>query len=334
MGVLYISMKCAGGESALRTEPFAMLQEVLAMNHSLTVTYYHHSGFSVATEDTLLIFDYWLGEKDMLPEEKRITLEMLNRYKRVYVFISHEHRDHCDPVVFTWRGQAPVRYIISDDMPGDVTGERIRSGETMALTDRISVTAYDSTDLGVSFLVTLDGVRIFHAGDLNFWHWRDEVSIKEIEEAEADFTKAMKPLEGLRMDVAFFPVDPRMGQMYDAGANTFIMAAKPRLMLPMHFWGRKSIAAEFARRSSNRDTQVIALTRYGEELYIHIDEDGVLSAKPALQPETMAAPMPRARALQLETPFVQEQPVEASAYEEDDPFSDTDLPIQFEEGQL
>lgn len=304
------------------------------MSQSLTITYYHHSGFSVAVEDTLLVFDYWLGEKEMLPEEKRITLEMLRRYKRVYVFISHEHPDHMDPVVFTWRGQAPVRYIISDDMPDTVTGERIRSGETIALTDRISVQAYDSTDLGVSFLVTVDGTRIFHAGDLNFWHWRDEATVREIEEAEEDFAKAMQPLEGMRMDIAFFPVDPRMGQMYDAGANTFIMSAKPRLMLPMHFWGRKSIAAEFARHSSNHETQVMALTRHGEELAVSISDDGSLTAQPLMQPDPVVAAVPRKRVLQLETPVVDQAPVEASAYGENDPFSDTDLPVQFEEGQL
>ena len=30
--------------------------------------------------------------------------------------------------------------------------------------DGITVKTYDSTDLGVSFLVTIDGLRIFHAG--------------------------------------------------------------------------------------------------------------------------------------------------------------------------
>ena len=47
------------------------------MEKWLDVTYYHHSGFSAAMDDVLLVFDYWLGEKGELPENKRITPEML-----------------------------------------------------------------------------------------------------------------------------------------------------------------------------------------------------------------------------------------------------------------
>ena len=40
---------------------------------SYLVTHYYHSGFSVACEDTLLIFDYWLGEDEELAEQYRVT---------------------------------------------------------------------------------------------------------------------------------------------------------------------------------------------------------------------------------------------------------------------
>ena len=45
------------------------------MEKWLDVTYYHHSGFSAAMDDVLLVFDYWLGERGELPENKRITTE-------------------------------------------------------------------------------------------------------------------------------------------------------------------------------------------------------------------------------------------------------------------
>ena len=83
------------------------------MDRKLTVTYYHHSGFSVAMDDVLLVFDYWTGEHGELPEDKRITVDFLKQFRQVYVFISHEHPDHLDPVVFTWRSEAPVTYIVS-----------------------------------------------------------------------------------------------------------------------------------------------------------------------------------------------------------------------------
>ena len=39
----------------------------------LNITYYNHSGFSVETQDVLLVFDYWRGEHQELPERKRIA---------------------------------------------------------------------------------------------------------------------------------------------------------------------------------------------------------------------------------------------------------------------
>ena len=128
------------------------------MDRKLTVTYYHHSGFSVAMDDVLLVFDYWTGEHGELPEDKRITVDFLKQFRQVYVFISHEHPDHLDPVVFTWRNEAPVTYIVSADMPVGTRGKRMAPGDSLTLSPEVSVKAFDSTDLGVSFLVDIQGM--------------------------------------------------------------------------------------------------------------------------------------------------------------------------------
>lgn len=70
----------------------------------------------------------------------------------------------------------------------------------------------------------IDGFHVFHAGDLNFWHWRDESTVREIDEADEAFRQAVDPIMAEEIDLAFFPVDPRQGRMYDAGANYFILA--------------------------------------------------------------------------------------------------------------
>ena len=108
---------------------------------------------------------------------------------------------------------------------------------------------------------------IFHAGDLNLWHWRDVSTVREIAQAEDAFYAAMKPLEKEKIDVAFFPVDPRQGSLYDAGALYFLMSVKPRLMIPMHFQGRADVATDFARKNRSRRTNIVALTRRGESIF-------------------------------------------------------------------
>lgn len=137
------------------------------MNQLLEVTYYYHSGFSCAMGDVLCIFDYWTGEHGELPMERRITPEYLRSFREVYVFVTHSHEDHADPEVFTWHKTAPCAYIVSYEMPIGTRGRRMNPGDKLTLSEHVSVTAYDSTDLGVSFLLEFDGVRIFHAGDLN-----------------------------------------------------------------------------------------------------------------------------------------------------------------------
>ena len=44
-----------------------------AMKPSLVITHYYHSGFSVAWNDVLLVFDYWRGEKGELSPEVELT---------------------------------------------------------------------------------------------------------------------------------------------------------------------------------------------------------------------------------------------------------------------
>ena len=304
----------------------ALMEVLIPMAQFVNITYYHHSGFSAAMDDVLLVFDYWQGEKMELPVQKRITPEFLQQFKEVYVFVSHEHPDHMDPEVFMWRKIVPVTYVVSNDMPVGTRGKRIAPGDTLRLSDKVTVKAFDSTDLGVSFLVDMNGVKIFHAGDLNFWHWREESTVKEIEAAEEAFRRAVEPIAKEEIDLAFFPVDPRQGRLFDAGANYFILSVKPRLMGPMHYWGRPEIAVEFARRASCRQTQVVAMTCAGEQFRLELDEKGYMTVH--LLSVAEAAPLSRA----AELPIAEEKSdVELKSYDSSDPFSETDMPVNLDD---
>ena len=291
------------------------------MQRQMKITYHYNSGFSIRIGATLLVFDYWEGENRKLPEAGRLNRQILSAFEHIYVFVSHGHPDHFSSIIYEWREDLPITYIVSYDMPVGTRGKRISPLETLSLSQDISVTAYDSTDLGVSFLVEAYGMSIFHAGDLNLWHWREESNLREIEAAEAAFYQATAPLKGTRIDVAMFPVDPRQGMMYDAGANHFILTLKPRVFIPMHWQDREEVAIDFARRSKTPQTEVLALTRSGEvatisfgekELDIHIIEP------PKDLTELPIAPMrrPDKRA--------------AEPLDGEDPFVDTDLPVDLE----
>ena len=305
------------------------------MEQSILITHYYHSGFSVACGKTLDVFDYWRGERGELTEDKQLTAEKLKNYENVYVFISHEHIDHLDPVVFTWNEAGNVSYIVSSDMPVGTRGKRMAPGDTLNLSGGLTVTAFDSTDLGVSFLVDFGGLRVFHAGDLNFWHWREESTMQEIEEADAEFRKAVVPISRESIDVAFFPVDPRQGAMFEAGANYFILSVKPRILIPMHYFHRAETAIDYARTASCRTTEVIALPGYGDRLRITTDDDHYLDVSFPSEEEETAGKAPE----MPETPEGYPAPAAAengselpldiadTLLSEDDPFLESDLPL-------
>lgn len=246
------------------------------MASDLQVTYLQHSGFAVRTHDTLLIFDDAQGspeDGDSLANG-RITRQLIDAYPQTVFFVSHAHADHFNPDIYTIPGEdSHVHYVLGYDLPKKHRGNRLKPGDTRKVAG-LAITAHGSTDEGVSFLVQADGWSLFHAGDLNLWHWREESTPKEIEKAENDFYAAVQPLIGESIDFAFFPVDPRMGEMSDAGALYFLMHVKPRVMIPMHWWGRDAVSREFSRRNRSRHVEIVALTVPGETLRAEKDADG------------------------------------------------------------
>lgn len=265
----------------------------------IAITYLGGSGFLVAIDETGFLFDASEHGADHreLPEK-----EALSRFKKLYVFISHHHNDHFSETVYSLCGEDAV-YIVGFDVPQPHRGVRMNPGEERGF-GPVSVHACGSTDEGVSFFVEYAGIRIFHAGDLNLWHWRDESSINEIEAAERAFYDCVSAIPNKDIDVAFFPVDPRQGSMYDAGAGYFVMTVKPRIMIPMHFQGRSDVAVRFALTGETKHTRIVALEEPGDHIDLSI-------------PDTdESAPDKKLKDLLADESFAQSEDTEDAASEE------------------
>ncbi|MCL1965323.1 MAG: MBL fold metallo-hydrolase [Firmicutes bacterium] len=245
------------------------------MPGSIQISYLSHSGFAVRTRDTLLVFDDAGGKPrngDSL-ETGHVTRPLIDEHQRTIFFVSHSHADHFSPAIYDFSDAGMVHYVLGDDLPERYSGYRMSPGDKLSL-GGAEITAFDSTDEGVSFLVAIDGWMLFHAGDLNLWHWREESTLREIEQAERDYEAAVRPLENQPIDIAFFPLDPRMGEMYDAGALHFLMSVKPRVMIPMHWWGRADVALEFTRRNRSKHVEILPLTKPGQTVQISKGDGG------------------------------------------------------------
>lgn len=100
----------------------------------MTITYIHHSGYLLETEQALLLFDFVEG-----------ALPPLDPAKDLFVFVSHRHEDHFSPKIFDLAATHPASVlsfpmtsgrtrcrIICTDSPGSWIRERFWNGRKAA----------------------------------------------------------------------------------------------------------------------------------------------------------------------------------------------------------
>lgn len=201
----------------------------------LEITYLLNSGFFVRLGDVGIVFDDYqdpTGAVDAaLPE-----------LSELYIFASHAHFDHFNPAIRRYEGNAKW-FFLSSDIRLLPAAKQMPESKTIWLDtydsyedNGICVTSYDSTDAGTSFLVEKNGWHIFHAGDFNWWHWEGDTE-ENNGFARNGFKKQMKRLEGLEADVAFFPVDGRLGAAQPYGAKEFCARTETKALVTMHSVG-------------------------------------------------------------------------------------------------
>ena len=216
----------------------------------MNVTFLDHSGFLVELPSVLLLFDWWKGALPPLPD------------KPLLVFASHAHPDHFQSGIFPLDdGTRTVRYLFGSDIilsaenrrrwkvSPQTAGKVFRLGgnETMAPLPGVTVETLFSTDEGVAWLVTADGQTVFHAGDLNWWHWEGEPDPWNPDIARL-FLQYTEPLRDRSIDLAMLTLDPRQREDGFRGAAYLLEIADIRHWIPMHQWGDYAYTDEFLFR--------------------------------------------------------------------------------------
>ena len=206
----------------------------------MRVTFLEHSGFLVELPSVTLLFDWWKGE-----------LPALRPGVPLLVFSSHRHEDHFNPEIFRLNA---VAFLLGSDIR--LTGRnlekwgisketadrcvRLGKHDTVSPLPGVTVETLPSTDEGVAFLVTADRKTVFHAGDLNWWHWEGEDPAWNDKMAR-DFTASCDRLRGVRADAAFLPLDPRQEDAFWWGFHRFMTTLDAGTAFPMHCWGDFSV---------------------------------------------------------------------------------------------
>ena len=239
-----------GGQEPSRRTPDGELDAGQAV-----IRYLFHSGWAVQTRNHLLIFDYTEplpppGRPAPIPGAVEPT-EIADQ--NVTVFVTHVHSDHFDPRILEWRTAVKgIRYVWGWEgagSPADVRfGRERRVVEDRGLEILNIYHEGDSTPES-SFLVRVDGLTIFHAGD----HGSSRGMKDPVFGGNIVYLAGQAP----EPDLMFTPT---FGGEIDA-----IRALKPRAVFPMHDGGRERQYARFAEkvRALGLDVEVGVADRPG-----------------------------------------------------------------------
>jgi L-ascorbate metabolism protein UlaG (beta-lactamase superfamily) len=166
-----------------------------------TVWYLRHAGWAVRLGDALLIFDYQesMGMEDVTEDTPRnLGNGFINPAEigdlDLFVFVTHAHGDHYDPVIFEWQGEIEsLTYFIGWGEQPESHCERFAGADAdchimgglraMALLDDIQVHTIDSdhNDIPeVAYLVRYGDWTVYHNGDYMADHVDDYTYLKTI----------------------------------------------------------------------------------------------------------------------------------------------------------
>lgn len=229
------------------------------------VTYIKHSGFYVETEKSCLLFDYWQGKLPEMPSGKNL-----------YIFSSHVHHDHYTKDIFKLENTCHnVYFVLSYDIKQGDRNWKKASNVTFVepyekkCVGAAQISTLKSTDEGVAFLVEVDGVKIYHAGDLHEWYWPGDPDEDNFLRGE-NYHKEIDRLKGESIDLSFVVLDPRQEYAGGRGMDYFLKNVTSKYVFPMHLWEDYTYLEEYKTKNQKKylTTQILSIDHCGQTFFL------------------------------------------------------------------
>ena len=134
-----------------------------------------------------------------------------------------------------------------------------------AHTDHFSQIIYNyGTDFDTRYILS----------DLNWWDWSPEAR-PEIDRAaeERDFKAEIAKIKEFletnhrKINVAFVPVDSRLGRSATKAAEYFVDELHPQILAPMHCWDEYSVITDLQQACYGKDVKILTMSKRNEIIY-------------------------------------------------------------------
>lgn len=81
-----------------------------------------------------------------------------------------------------------------------------------------------------------------------------------------DYEGEIRKMKKGPVDVAFVPVDPRLGEQYVSGLDFFMREVGAKAVFPMHFWGDYGIFERLQRENCTKEyrDRIMEIQREGQ----------------------------------------------------------------------
>lgn len=236
----------------------------------MIITYIYHSCCAIEFSKFSVIIDYYIDPLKEGEEAGWVEKHLLQNDKPLYVLCTHSHSDHFNEEVLSWDAKKDnITYIFSKEVAETLKDNPLLKDEKITYLDKfeeykdknIKVQAFGSTDEGGSFYMEHERKKIFHAGDLNNWHWNEEVPRDEAFVFENQYICELELLseQVKKVDIAMFPLDPRLGKDFMRGGEQFVNKIKTKNFLPLHFGDNYELIQQFEPIANKAKTKLLKL---------------------------------------------------------------------------
>jgi len=181
--------------------------------------------------------------------------------QNVEVFVTHEHQDHFDEAIFEWNeGIDDISYVYGfepDSLPQyqeagyNGPGYIYTAPRSQKTVDGMEIVTLRANDAGVGFLVKVDGLTIYHAGDHAGWREGE----KDGYMSEIDYISEYVD----ELDFAFLNVSGCHTHdecALNEGNDYPITKLKPRFLVPTHALNSEYRYTEYMEHCMERDLDV------------------------------------------------------------------------------